>query len=149
AIIAVGHCGRANAMRRLGGIGVVIAMLLAAPGRAQTPAGPNADEVTLSKAQVGGDGASLIAYFKSRMVSEPELRRIQAIVRQLGDDSYAVRERATGELIAAGLPAVAPLRLATKDPDVEIARRAERCLKKIERVPLAVVSAAAARVIAQ
>lgn len=135
-------------MRRLGGIGIVIALAVAlAP--AQPPAGANADEQTLTKARIGTDGASLVAFFKSRALPDVDRQRLAALIRQLGDDAYAVRERASSELAAIGLPAVAVLRKATSDPDVEIARRAERCLKQIERVPTAALTAAAARVMAQ
>ena len=53
-------------------------------------------------------------------------------------------------MIVRGLPAIAPLRETVKtNQDVEIVRRAERCLKSIEEVPAAALSAAAARVIAR
>ncbi|MFO0808091.1 MAG: hypothetical protein U0746_05670 [Gemmataceae bacterium] len=132
-------------MCRLGGIGLVVALLVAVPGRAQPAA---ADEQTLSKGQVGSDGQSLITFFKLRTLNEANRQRIASLIRQLGHDAYAIRERASGELVDAGLPAVGALRQATTDPDVEIARRAERCLKKIERVPSAALTIAAARVIA-
>jgi hypothetical protein len=67
----------------------------------------------------------------------------------LGDPAYAVRERAASDLVACGLPAIGPLRQAKNDADVEVARRAERCLVRIERVPSTALSAAAARSIAR
>lgn len=135
-------------MRRLGGIGIVIALAVAlAP--AQPPATSTADEQTLTKAHIATDGPSLVAFFKARVVPDVDRQRLANLVRQLGDDSYAIRERASTELATAGLPAVALLRKAASDPDVEIARRAERCLKQIERVPTAALTAAAARLMAQ
>ncbi len=114
------------------------------------PAGPSpADEKLLRTAQVGLDGPALLAYFRQRTVGEADRQRIERLIRQLGDPAYALRERATAELIACGLPAIGPLRQAQADPDVEIARRADHCLARIERVPSTALSAAAARLIAQ
>src|SRR5262249_41370660 len=48
-----------------------------------------------------------------------------------------------------GLPAVGLLRQGLNDPDVEIARRCERCLQRIERVPSTKLSAAVARMVAK
>ena len=48
-------------------------------------------------------------------------KRIDGLIRQLGDPAYAVRERALADLVACGLSAVGPLRQAQRDPDVEIA----------------------------
>src|SRR5262249_23674339 len=45
---------------------------------------------------------------------------------------YSVREKATQDLIAADRSALAYLRAALKDPDLEIARRAQRCIDAIE-----------------
>ena len=52
------------------------------------------------------------------------------------------------ELVEVGLPAVGLLRQGLTDPDVEVARRCERCLKRIEHdVPISEVSAAVARLV--
>jgi hypothetical protein len=121
----------------------------AAPKAAQ-PASPTAaDDQLLAAAQVGTDGPALLAYFRQRTVTAADRQRIEGLIRQLGDPAYAVRERATGDLIAVGLPAVGTLRAAQNDPDFEIARRADRCLERIERVPSAALSAAAARAVAR
>src|SRR5205085_12377215 len=61
-----------------------------------------ADEQLLQKAQIGTDGPALVAYFRQRTVGDAERQRIEALIRQLGDPAYAVRERAQTELIACG-----------------------------------------------
>jgi hypothetical protein len=112
-------------------------------------AGVPADEELLKKAHIGADDGELLAYFRHRTVGEPERQRIVALIRQLGNDAYAVRERAVGELIEVGLPAIGLLRQGLNDPDIEVARRCERCLQRIERdVPSSTLSAAVARVVA-
>jgi HEAT repeat protein len=134
--------------RRRCGAGLAVALAAtcwAAPG----PGTPPDDEQLLKTAQIGTDGPALLAYFRSRTVTAADRQRIETLIRQLGDPAYAVRERATADLVACGLPAVGPLRQAQADADVEVARRAERCLARLERVPSATLSAAAARLVAR
>src|SRR5438128_2544271 len=73
----------------------------------------------------------------SRATNQPVLASQPATIRNV-----RVRE-------AIGLPAVGLLRQAERDPDVEIVRRAERCLQRIEKVPSTALSAAAARLVAR
>src|SRR5262245_28220261 len=127
-------------------LGAVCGALLAT---AAVAADTSTDAEMLRKAQIGDDGPALLAYFRQRTVAANDRQRIEALIRQLGDPAYAIRERATTDLIGAGLPAVSMLRQASGDPDVEIARRAEKCLAAIERVPSAALSAAAARLVAE
>ncbi|MFL5329867.1 MAG: HEAT repeat domain-containing protein [Gemmataceae bacterium] len=104
----------------------------------------------LATAHVGTDGPGLVRYFRQRVVGQTERNEINALIRKLGDDSYPVRERATDELINKGLPAIGLLKpVAAGDPDWEIRRRAERCLKAIEQVPSTSIAAAVARVMAR
>src|SRR3954468_18786583 len=80
-------------------------------------AGVPADEELLKKAHIGADDAELLAYFRQRTVGEPERQRIVGLIRQLGNDAYALRERAVGELIEVGLPAIGLLRQGLNDAD--------------------------------
>src|SRR5262245_60229571 len=115
-----------------------------------TAAEPPSDEQLLKQAQISTDGPGLVAYFRQRTVAGNDRQRIESLIERLGDPVYVVRERATTELIASGLPAVTLLRrAATTQEDVEVARRAERCLNAIERVPSAALAAAVARLIAK
>ena len=58
-------------------------------------------------------------------------QRVEALVKQLGSASFEERERASKELIALADDALPRLISATKEPDLEIARRAEHCIKAI------------------
>src|SRR5581483_7447429 len=120
-----------------------------AAAAAAPPANPAADDKLLATAHVGTDGPALVAYFRQRTVGAADRQKIDDLIRRLGDPAYPVREQASADLVACGLPAIGPLRQAMADPDVEIARRAERCLQRIERVPSTALSAAAARAIAR
>jgi hypothetical protein len=134
-----------SARFRLSGIaalGFVIAIVVGA-------AGSSGDDDLLKSARIGTDDAELLGYFRRRTVSDAERQRILDLIRQLGSDAYAVRERAGNDLIEVGPPAVGLLRLGQNDPDIEIARRCERCLQRIERVPSTKLSAAVARTIAK
>jgi hypothetical protein len=66
----------------------------------------------------------------------------------LGDDDFKVRERASKALVAVGPRARPLLREALKDPDPEVKRRAEECLRGIDEGATAAVIASAVRVLA-
>lgn len=55
--------------------------------------------------------------------------RAAALIRQLGDRSFAAREQASVQLTAMGLAAKAALREGVKNADPEVRRRAEQILK--------------------
>ncbi|WP_435010742.1 hypothetical protein P12x_002021 [Tundrisphaera lichenicola] len=65
---------------------------------------------------------------------DPRLQdRAKILVKQLGDDSYKIRESAEARLLELGPVSVPSLEDALKDQDVEIAFRAERLLLKLNR----------------
>jgi len=95
----------------------------------------SADEATLRSAHVGTDGPSLLRYLRQRVPKEESSDRTAALIRQLGHDSFSVREEATKQLMLVGAAAVPSLRQAAADPDPEIRRRAQWCLQQIARIP--------------
>jgi len=64
--------------------------------------------------------------------SERAEELVKELVRQLGDDDFKKREAASAELAKIGKPAVPALKEAKKNPDLEVARRAEEVLARIE-----------------
>ncbi len=104
-----------------------------------------ADEQVLQDAGIGTEGASLLTYFRNRTLSEDDLRRLERQVRQLGDLAFRTREHASRELVLAGSPALAFLKPALADEDLEIARRAERCIAQINSGPGPALAIAAVR----
>ena len=151
---------------------VCLLPMLAALGVAQPPAAPNPppapappgapsatpitsttpadDEQTLKDAKVGVDGPGLLAYFQQHTTPADQQERIGGLIRQLGDDSYKVREKASADLAKLGAAAVPYLRRALNDGDEEIRERAENLTKNAEGVEnRAAQSAAAARLIRQ
>lgn len=61
---------------------------------------------------------------------------ISAVIKQLGDESYATREVATEKLLTYGLPALKIVEEATKDPDREVRYRCERVRIMLREIDL-------------
>jgi HEAT repeat protein len=59
------------------------------------------------------------------------VEKIKELIKRLGDDAFAVREKATEDLVALGKAALPLLREATSNPDLEIVCRARRCIERI------------------
>lgn len=64
--------------------------------------------------------------------ADDQAKRIAELVGQLGSEEVAVREKASGELLKIGKPAVEALRKATESQDVEVKARARILLDKIK-----------------
>jgi hypothetical protein len=125
------------------GVGLLAAWGL--PARA----GDDDDEKLLSASHIPTDGRALLGYFRNRTADGADDARLKSLVRQLGDDSFVVREQASRKLVALGPRAREVLRAALKDADPEIVRRAEECLRDITDAAKPEVLAAAVRVLAQ
>jgi hypothetical protein len=123
----------------------VLALALAAGAARPAEDRRAADEHTLKQAGVATDDAGLLDFFRK---SSPDDEHIRALIQQLGDDSFEVREKATKELALLGAVAEPYLREAVKSDDPEVSRRASDCLKNIGAGPSAAVVAAAARLLA-
>jgi HEAT repeat protein len=106
------------------------------------------DEKTLQDARLKTDGAALLAFFRARTLTDDDRKKLVEKIKQLGDDSFDVREQATEALIAAGKAAVPLLKEAAKDADLEISRRAEDALGRIQNNSDAHLVSAAARLLA-
>jgi hypothetical protein len=86
------------------------------------------DVRTLRQAGLGLDGPALLAYLRRQVPDPAKVARARALVRQLGDRSFARREEAGRDLVALGAVAIPYLEAALQDPDLEVARRARDCL---------------------
>jgi hypothetical protein len=89
------------------------------------------DLKVLKAMNVGPDGPALLTFLRSQIRGEADRKAINDLLKQLADESFEVREKATTQLIALGPVAVPFLREATKDDDAEVSRRAKMCLEKI------------------
>jgi HEAT repeat protein len=101
-----------------------------------------ADRQLLKNAGLLGSDQALLDYLRKRELAPADRTHIKTLISQLGDDSFAVREKASQGLVAYGMAAQPMLREALKNNDVEIARRAEECLQQIRHESPALLMAA-------
>jgi hypothetical protein len=107
------------------------------------------DEKTLKAAGVATDGPALLRFFRERTLTEADRARLANAVRNLGDDDYETREKASAELLRAGRRALPLLRTDKRDSDPERARRMEQILQEIENRADLIQVVVAARVLAE
>jgi hypothetical protein len=91
------------------------------------------DEQLLKAASVDTDGPALLDFFRHLTLSDADRRRIDGLVKQLGDDDFDVREKASAELVSLGPKTMRLLRRMVKDRDPEVARRAQDCVRRLEQ----------------
>jgi PQQ-like domain len=129
-----------------------LALAAAGPARADEPAKDNtaADEKALQAVKLATDGEALLRFFRQRTLGPEEKAKVEQLIRDLGAAAFRVREHATAELIARGPVVVELLRQAMKNTDLETARRAERCIQRIQtKDHPSQIPAAAARLLRQ
>ncbi len=103
-----------------------------------------ADEATVRAAGLATAGSALLDFFRLRTDGTATPERLAALIRQLGADTAAVREKACGELVALGPIALPPLRQAAKDLDAPTTSiLAQQCLTALEKNSATVTSSAA------
>jgi WD40 repeat protein len=106
---------------------ILAAVLLSQPLAASENSPPNARERVLKANGIEPTPAGILGY-----INPYSPRRLQQLVQQLGDDSYARRERATKLLSAMPVP-VGPLFEAAQSSDPELRYRARIVLKRIRK----------------
>jgi hypothetical protein len=129
---------------------LILVWLLSQVG--QVPAQPDLpthDEQVLKSAGIKITGPALLDFFRRRTLTDKDMEQIQDLVRALGSDKYREREQAAQELVNRGPVVVEMLRAALKSNDLEVSRRAAKCLQRIQEADYArEVPAAAARLLA-
>jgi hypothetical protein len=128
---------------------LLLAFLALFPRAASGAAAPDIDEQVLRHAKVSSDGPALLRYLREQCALADRPEQITALIRQLGHDEFAVREKASHALIALGRAAVPLLDAAKKDRDPEIVHRASNCIRAIEQGSVAALPLAVVRVIAR
>ncbi len=94
------------------------------------------------------DGPALLAALRKRTLSAADRDRVRDLIRRLGHEDFAVREKATADLVALGTMALPLLQQARTSSDPEVARRADECLRRIEHDPAGRLPVAALRLLA-
>jgi HEAT repeat protein len=101
------------------------------PRQDPPPVPPRPDLSKLRQALDADDNAAVLAYFRKLPLSDKDRAAIRTLIARLGDESFAVRERAAREVLDWGPRAAASLRRAARSSDPETAARARDCLGKI------------------
>lgn len=73
----------------------------------------------------------LVAALRKQVPAVGGREKAEALIRSLGDDAFAEREKASKELVALGMVAVPLLKEACSSADAEVRRRARLCLEKL------------------
>ncbi len=107
-----------------------------------------ADEQTLKTYGIDTTDQALLEFFRKRTLDQ-DRAKVHDYIRDLGDDAYETRERASAKLVALGSAAEPYLRKALASDDIEVVRRAEECLRLIRQGVGASLPAAAARLLAR
>jgi hypothetical protein len=131
-------------------LGLGVCLLVAGP--AASARGEEAaarDEQALREAGIPADGPGLLAFFRNRTIDGGDEGRLKALVKQLGDDSFTLREQASRQLVSVGARAKKVLKEALENKDVEVARRAQECLRMIDQGASTAVVGSAVRVLAR
>jgi HEAT repeat protein len=90
-----------------------------------------ADVKALKDGGVATNEHGLLEFIKKHTGSESQRRLIGELIKQLGDDHFQVREKATRELKAMGPAARGALQQAKDHEDAEVASRAKLCLEAL------------------
>jgi hypothetical protein len=107
-----------------------------------------ADEKALRAAGQAVTGPALLELLRKQTPPAVDPEAVRRLIRQLGDDDFDTRQKASAELVKLGSPAAVYLREAAKDADAEVARRARECLGKIGQATDAVLVGPAIRLTA-
>jgi HEAT repeat protein len=119
------------------------------PAFAVDPPVASGDEQTLKAAGLKADGPALLDFFRKRAAGKADKEQIATLVKALAEKDATLRDKATGELVCIGEPAIPALRQAANELDnAEAAALARKCLRNIEGPSGATLSACAVRAIA-
>ena len=127
--------------------------LLALPWLAEIAAAQNpaADRAALTAGKITPDARGLLAFFRTRSLVGDQISRVDALLEQLGDPRFKLREAASAELVETGMPVLPVLRRQIHGADPERNRRVEACIRVIEmqRADLGALAMPAARELAR
>ncbi|MCL2743785.1 MAG: hypothetical protein FWE67_08040 [Planctomycetaceae bacterium] len=77
---------------------------------------------------------TILSFVSLSVLSVAQEQDVKALIQQLGDDSYVVRQRAEAQLLRMGVSIYAELRAALNNSDAEIVRRAEQIIQQFNLV---------------
>lgn len=107
------------------------------------------DQRALKALGLGVDGPALLDYFRKRTFKEANPKEMELLIKQLGDNDFAVREKAFGGLISLGPSALVGLKQAEAHADAEVKQRARDLRDRLEAKAEPPIQAATARLVAK
>ncbi len=107
------------------------------------------DQRSLKALGLGVDGPALLEYFRKRTFKEANPKEMDLLIKQLGDNDFAVREKAFGGLISLGPSALVGLKQAESQTDAEVKQRARDLRERLEAKAEPPIQAATARLVAK
>ena len=114
-----------------GSLVVALALLYAVPFSYGADPQTDADEKLLRRHHIGVTERDLLALLERYTLDAHQRLGLAALVIQLGDPHYAVRERAARQVKAFGPAALGLLQQQARDPDLERRRRVELCIQAL------------------
>lgn len=84
---------------------------------------------------VKAEAAELLSFFRSRTLDDDKIKHIRELIKQMGSPRFAVRDKASKELLTFGVSALRYVEAATRDADIEISQRAGRIVDEIRNGP--------------
>src|SRR5262245_11877231 len=87
---------------------VALALLFSAVAVSDGVDTTSSDEKALQAAKLKTDGPALLEFLRGRIIADVDAGKIRKLIKELGSDTFDVRENATDELIRLGSQA-APL----------------------------------------
>lgn len=94
------------------------------------------------------EGAASLDELRRRTLTDETQARALALIRQLGDDTFRVREKAQAELKAMGAAVLPLLRHGLHDPDAEVRSRCQETLEALDRAKVQPLAATHVKLIA-
>lgn len=93
----------------------------------------DADRELIREVGISTSPLELKRFLEKRILGEAQEKEIRQLIDQLGARRYSEREKAMTALLRWGEPARAMLKSAIADSDLEVSRRASRCLEAIDQ----------------
>ena len=139
--MVLGRPGRTvNVMRRRAAAGLLALAVACAAGAERK----DADVEALIAAGVKPDASGIAKYLRQLLPNAQRDRRVAALIRQLGADSYAAREEAAKAISALPVLPRAALTRAAQSTDAEVRTRAQGLLGRGDRQAQRTIAAALA-----
>ncbi len=95
------------------------------------------------------EAADLLQFFRKRTYKQPDPKQLTSLLAQLGDNDYAMREKAYAMLRDMGTSAMPAIKQGEHDADLEVRKRVGELKRLIDNKVEPLLQAAAARVLAR